>query len=168
VYLESRNVYSFIIGVWQGVAMFSLKSYQGLPCSTLLRSVGRPPLKHPYSRFRGDPPAGQVPCGHLLPFWTPHAIHLCYSFINEVFEALKQNRLRPKNCACSAFGLRIITLGKTLARDFNRMKSLISAFSMPCFRPSYRKYRVFHLVPDKQIPFIYKQIGKYQYQIPIH
>jgi hypothetical protein len=34
--------------------------------------AGRPPLKQPYGRSRGDPPARRATCGCLLPFWTPH------------------------------------------------------------------------------------------------
>jgi hypothetical protein len=45
---------------------------------TLLRLVGGPPLKRPHGRFRGGPPAGQVACGRLLPFWTPHAVRLWF------------------------------------------------------------------------------------------
>jgi hypothetical protein len=45
-------------GVWQGVVTDSLKFHPGQPCPTLLR------------------PAGQVACGHLLPFWTPHVVYL--------------------------------------------------------------------------------------------
>jgi hypothetical protein len=48
-------------GVWQGVAMDSLKYRAGLPCPTLLRPVGRPPLKQSY-------------VGCLLPHQTSHAV----------------------------------------------------------------------------------------------
>jgi hypothetical protein len=44
------------MGVWQGVAMDSLKYHEVLPCLTLLC-------------------AGQVACG-LLPPWTPHTVRL--------------------------------------------------------------------------------------------
>jgi hypothetical protein len=43
------------MGVWKEVAMDSLKFHPGPPCPTLLGPVGRPPLKQPYSRFRGGP-----------------------------------------------------------------------------------------------------------------
>jgi hypothetical protein len=33
------------MGVWQGVAMDSLKLHRGPPCPTLLRPVSGPPLK---------------------------------------------------------------------------------------------------------------------------
>jgi hypothetical protein len=44
------------MGVWQGVAMDSLKFHQGLPCPTFyaLRAG------HPYNRFRGGLPTGRV------------------------------------------------------------------------------------------------------------
>jgi hypothetical protein len=61
-------------GVWQGVAMDSLKFHPGPPCPTHLRPAGGPPLKRPYIRFRGGPPALRVVCSRLLPFWTPHAV----------------------------------------------------------------------------------------------
>jgi hypothetical protein len=48
----------------------------GPAISTLLRPVGGPPLKQPYGRFRGGPPAGRAACGCLPPLWTPHAVHL--------------------------------------------------------------------------------------------
>jgi hypothetical protein len=63
------------MGVWQGVAMDSLQFHQG-PLPTLLCPAGRPPLKQPYIRFRGDPLAKQVACGHLLSLWTPHTVRL--------------------------------------------------------------------------------------------
>jgi hypothetical protein len=57
--------------------MDSLNFHSGLPCPTLLRPAGGAPLKRPVVRFRGSPPTGQAACGHLLPFWTSHAIRLC-------------------------------------------------------------------------------------------
>jgi hypothetical protein len=66
------------MGVWQGVAMDSLKFHPGLPCFTLLRPVGGPLLKGPYSLFRGGLPAGRVECAHLLRLWTPQAARLCH------------------------------------------------------------------------------------------
>jgi hypothetical protein len=34
---------------------------------------------HPLnSRFRGGPPVGQATGNHLLPIWTPHAVHLWF------------------------------------------------------------------------------------------
>jgi hypothetical protein len=60
------------IGLWQGVAMDSLKFHLGLPYPTLLRLTGGLPRKWPYGRFRGGPPTGQVACGRLLPLWTPN------------------------------------------------------------------------------------------------
>jgi hypothetical protein len=64
------------MGVWEGVAMDSLKYHLGLPCPTFLCSVGGPPLKRPYGHFRGHLYTGWAPCGRLLPIWTPHAVRL--------------------------------------------------------------------------------------------
>jgi hypothetical protein len=55
-----KNVKKFI-GLWQGVAMDSLKFHLGLLCPTLLHPAGGPPLKRPYSRFGGS---------RVLPLWT--------------------------------------------------------------------------------------------------
>jgi hypothetical protein len=68
------------MGVWQGVAMDSLKFHPGPLCLTLLRPAGRLPLKQHYGCFRSGPPAGRATCGRLLPVWTPHAIRLCLDF----------------------------------------------------------------------------------------
>jgi hypothetical protein len=46
--------------------MDSLKFHSGLPCPTLLRPVGGPPLKLPYGRFRGGPPAGRATCAAVF------------------------------------------------------------------------------------------------------
>jgi hypothetical protein len=59
------------IGVWQGVAMDSLKFHPGLPCPTLLCPVGGPSLKRLYGRFRGGPLAERAACGHRLTLWIP-------------------------------------------------------------------------------------------------
>jgi hypothetical protein len=59
------------MGVWQGVAMDSLKFHLGLPCPTLLRPVGRPPLKQSYHHCRDGLFAGWVACGCPLTFFTP-------------------------------------------------------------------------------------------------
>jgi hypothetical protein len=40
--------------------MDSLKLHLGLPCPTLLRPAGGPPLKWPYGYFRGGPFAEQA------------------------------------------------------------------------------------------------------------
>jgi hypothetical protein len=63
------------MGVWQGVAVDSLKLHLGPPCLTLLHPAGRPSLKRPHGHFRYAPPAGRVACCRLLPswtVWTPH------------------------------------------------------------------------------------------------
>jgi hypothetical protein len=45
--------------------MDSLKYHSGPACPTFQRPVSEPPST-----------AGRAACGHLLPFWTPHAVHL--------------------------------------------------------------------------------------------
>jgi hypothetical protein len=65
------------IGVWQRVAMDSLRFHPGPPCPTFLCPADGPPPKRPYSCFGRVPPAALVTCGRLLPFWTPHAVRLC-------------------------------------------------------------------------------------------
>jgi hypothetical protein len=64
------------MGVWEGVAMDSLKFHLGLPCPTLVRPAGWPPLKRPYRHFKGGPPTGWTACDCLPPPWTPHAVRL--------------------------------------------------------------------------------------------
>jgi hypothetical protein len=51
--------------------MDSLKFHPGPPCPTLLHPVGGPPLKRPYGRFRGGPPARWAACSHILPLGYP-------------------------------------------------------------------------------------------------
>jgi hypothetical protein len=60
------------MGVWQGVAMDSLKYHSGPQCPTLLCPAGGP-----YSRFKGGPPTRRTTCSRLLLPWTPHAMRLC-------------------------------------------------------------------------------------------
>jgi hypothetical protein len=48
------------MGVWQGVFRDSLKFHPGLPCLTLLRPAGGPPLKRPAAFFN--------PFGHPTPY----------------------------------------------------------------------------------------------------
>jgi hypothetical protein len=73
------------MGVWQGVAINSLKFHQGPPCPTLLHPAGGPPLKWPCNRFRGglrqsstllDTP-GRVALA-FDPFRIPHEIRPCF------------------------------------------------------------------------------------------
>jgi hypothetical protein len=66
-----------ILGVWQGMAMDSLKFHPGPPCPTLPRLAGEPTQKRPNGRFMGGLAARRASCGHLLPIWTPHAVRLC-------------------------------------------------------------------------------------------
>jgi hypothetical protein len=56
------------MGVWG----YGKGFYPGPPCPILLRPVGGPPLKQPYSRFRDGLPALRAAWGRLLPLWTPH------------------------------------------------------------------------------------------------
>jgi hypothetical protein len=65
------------MGLWQGMTMYSVKFHPGPPCPTLLHPAGGIPLRLPYDRFWGGPPAGRGACGRPLPFWTPHAARLC-------------------------------------------------------------------------------------------
>jgi hypothetical protein len=76
-----------VIGVWQGVAMDSLKLHLGPPHPTPLCPLGRSPLKRSLDRFRGGMPAGLAAFDRLLPYWTPHAI--CYIFISVAAATLK-------------------------------------------------------------------------------
>jgi hypothetical protein len=59
------------------VAFDSLKFQPGLPCPTLQRLAGGPPLKRPYGYFRGGSLTGQVTCGRLIPLLTPDGVHPC-------------------------------------------------------------------------------------------
>jgi hypothetical protein len=58
------------MGVWQGVAMDSLKFYLGLPCPTFLRPMGGQP------RFKGAHPQNKRSAAVFYTLWTPHAIRL--------------------------------------------------------------------------------------------
>jgi hypothetical protein len=59
------------IGVWQGVAMDSLKFHPSLPCPTLYALRAGHPKNGLTDVFRGGSPAGQAVCGRLLPLKTP-------------------------------------------------------------------------------------------------
>jgi hypothetical protein len=65
------------LGVWQGMAIDSLKFQLGPPWPTLLCPAGGPPLKQPFSCFRGGSPTGWAACSPLQPFGTPHGVHQC-------------------------------------------------------------------------------------------
>ena len=62
---ENRNFSSFLLSVIESFNIHYVSP--GLPCPTLLRPAGRPPLKQPYGRFRSGLPTGLVACSHLLP-----------------------------------------------------------------------------------------------------
>jgi hypothetical protein len=55
-----------IVGVWQGVALDSLKFHLGPPCPTLLRPVGGAPRVAPAQG--GQPAAVFHPHGHPTPY----------------------------------------------------------------------------------------------------
>jgi hypothetical protein len=59
------------MGVWQGVAMDSLKFRSGPPCPILLRPTGGPPLKWPYGRFKGGPSQGVRHAAVFYPIGDP-------------------------------------------------------------------------------------------------
>jgi len=64
------------IGVWEGVAMDSLKYRQGPPCPTPLRSAGGPPLTWLFSHLQGAAYAWRAACSMLLSFCTLHGVRL--------------------------------------------------------------------------------------------
>jgi hypothetical protein len=64
------------MGVWQGVAIESLKYHLGPPCRNFLRPEGGPPLKRLLGRFKGGPAAGRAAFDRLLPLWRPHAVRV--------------------------------------------------------------------------------------------
>jgi hypothetical protein len=72
-HMERQNDLN-IIGVWQGVAMDSLKLHPGPPCPTLLRPAVAPPPKRPYDRFGAGPPAERAACGRFLSPSIPHVV----------------------------------------------------------------------------------------------
>jgi hypothetical protein len=66
------------MGVWQGVAMHTLKFHPGPPCPTLLRPMGGLPLKQAYGCFRGHLTVlgmahmqGEWPAAVFYPFRHP-------------------------------------------------------------------------------------------------
>jgi hypothetical protein len=64
------------MGVWEGVAMDSLKFYTGLLYPTLLRPAGEPRLKQPHSRFwDGLPTAVFYPFGHPSPYASGFSLY---------------------------------------------------------------------------------------------
>jgi hypothetical protein len=92
------------MGVWQGVAMDSLKFYPGPTCPILLRPAGTPPLKRPHSHFGGSPPAEYAACSLLLPLWTPNAVRHCCSNLGlksrwkSIFHEVNYSEFRVQNC----------------------------------------------------------------------
>jgi hypothetical protein len=82
-------VFPLPMGICQGVAMDSLKFHPALKCRTLLRPAGGPPLKRPYSRFRGSPLTGWAACGRLQLLRTPNAERLCIYHPSSFFHRLR-------------------------------------------------------------------------------
>jgi hypothetical protein len=71
------------MGVWQGVAMDSLKFHLGRPCLTLLCPTGRLPLKRLYGKAGGLQPSstpldtpGHVPM--LIPTTVRYLFHISF------------------------------------------------------------------------------------------
>jgi hypothetical protein len=73
-----------LIGLWQWVAMDSLKFHPGPPCPTFLRPVGGPPPKRPYACFLGGLPAVFYRFGHPTPYACTFLIQRCYQFPNTI------------------------------------------------------------------------------------
>jgi hypothetical protein len=102
------------MAVWQGVAIDSLKFHQSPPCPTLLSLAGGPPMKQPYSHFRGGPPTGVVhPQGgqpSSTPLDTPrHTPMLWYAiFISLIVEITCRLAARQS----SSIGYMFYFLGK--------------------------------------------------------
>jgi len=69
------------MGVWQGLAMESLKFHPGLLCPTLVCPAGGPSLKRPCGHFRvaclqvGRPAVIFYPFGHPTPYAYGINIH---------------------------------------------------------------------------------------------
>jgi hypothetical protein len=79
------------MGIWEGVAMDSLKFHPGPPpCPTLLRPAGGPPLKLLYGCFKGSPPTGLS----STPLDT-HAVRL-YKLPNQFFWNTFWTLFRPE------------------------------------------------------------------------
>jgi hypothetical protein len=65
----------------------------GPPCSTFLRPAGGPPLKRPYSPFRGGPPTGRSACSRLLPFGHPKPY--TYELSSDLFDEFDNILVAP-------------------------------------------------------------------------
>jgi hypothetical protein len=78
--------------------MDSLQFHLGPPCRTLLRPVGGPTLKRPYTNFWGSLPTGQAACACLLPLWTPHAVRLCSFARPDVIEGVTDPDVETSSC----------------------------------------------------------------------
>jgi hypothetical protein len=97
------------MGVWQGVAMDSLKFHLSTPSPTLLCPEGGPPLKRPYRRFGDGPPQSclwlsPVPLDTprhtpMIPvlFSTPTNDPFCSPKPNSIPQTIKAVILQNKN-----------------------------------------------------------------------
>jgi hypothetical protein len=114
------------MGVWQGVAMDSIKFHPGLPCPILLRPAGGSPLNRPYGCFWGGPPAERAavfyPFGHPTPYvygsWNPPSdvteenwFEAMESRVDQFYDRLEK---RHRNSVELHDVKRLLTLGKGL------------------------------------------------------
>jgi hypothetical protein len=80
------------------MTMDSLKFHLGLPCPTLLRLTGGPPLKRPYSLFRGRPPAAVFyPFGHPRPYAFEEEIMSTKAYATILITAIVNKAIRFKS-----------------------------------------------------------------------
>jgi hypothetical protein len=79
---------------WPWTFLSSTRARHALPFYAL--SLG-PPLKHPYSRFRGGPLTGRAACCRLVPFWTPPAVRPWKQQIDCGSDGIQTGRHRPNN-----------------------------------------------------------------------
>jgi hypothetical protein len=99
--------------------MDSLKFHLSSPCLSLPRSAG---LTAVYS---GDPPAGQGSCGHLLPPWTPHAVHLCLSCINVFSGFLRVDQVEQTENPKSLIGRRYFAIKGAVMCVYKEQKDFV-------------------------------------------
>jgi hypothetical protein len=81
-----------------GHGLDSPKYRWGLQCPTLLCSASRPPLKRPYSHFRGEP-ALDTPCRtplHSYTTWNSQVINFSRTFVGPKGLAVVLPTLQPR------------------------------------------------------------------------
>jgi hypothetical protein len=78
--------------------MDSLKFHLDPPCPTLLQPAGEPPLKGPYSCFRGIPHTGRAACSHLqfYPFENPTPYAYAQTLGNQIDWNRKSDKKESK------------------------------------------------------------------------